>query len=141
MASNDVSSTRALLALPAPSVDSILRPGASTMVQPVSPVPPSETNAAAEAEEARSHHQVCITCRESWSTEVLLPCRHQACCKTCWPACALRECTIHNRHERLERELGARGVVRCAFRPRCPVCIGCSSGSDQPVHKAYSVGV
>ena len=123
-ASNDVICTPAPTEPPLPSVDSTFSSGAITdIVQPSSTVLLAEKSAAAEAEEATSQHPVCAVCRESWPTEVLLPCRHQACCKACWLVCTLRERKIHNKRERLKRELGARGVVRCAFRPRCPICM------------------
>ena len=83
-----------------------------------------QTDDCASAEEkSRPSQPMCVVCRESWPTEVLLPCRHQACCKTCWSRCVVRERTIHNRRERLKRELGARGHVRAVFRARCPVCM------------------
>ena len=74
-------------------------------------------------EETEVRQPVCAICGETWPTEVLLPCRHQACCKTCWSGCVVRERSVHNRHERLKRELGARGLVRSVFRPRCPICM------------------
>lgn len=73
-------------------------------------------------EETEVRQPVCAVCGEIWPTEVL-PCRHQACCKTCWQGCVVRERSVHNRHERLKRELGARGLVRSVFRPRCPICM------------------
>jgi hypothetical protein len=65
---------------------------------------------------------VCAVCRDSWPTEVLLPCRHQACCRTCWTAAVARELSVHKKHERLKRELGPIDRERCVFLPRCPVC-------------------
>jgi hypothetical protein len=65
---------------------------------------------------------VCVVCRDSWPTEVLLPCRHQACCRACWTAAVARELSVHKKHERLKRELGPSDRERCAFLPRCPVC-------------------
>jgi hypothetical protein len=65
---------------------------------------------------------LCVVCRDSWPTGVLLPCRHQACCKACWLAAVARERRIHKKHERLKRELGPSDRERCAFLPRCPVC-------------------
>ena len=82
---------------------------------------PTEDSVAEE--DIKPQQPVCAVCRESWPTEVLLPCRHQACCKTCWSGCVIRERVIHNRNERLKRELGARGQVRSAFLPRCPICM------------------
>ena len=74
-------------------------------------------------EETEVRQPVCAVCGEIWPTEVLLPCRHQACCKTCWQGCVVRERNVHNRRERLKRELGACGLVRSVFRPRCPICM------------------
>ena len=64
---------------------------------------------------------VCAVCRDCWPTEVLLPCRHQACCETCWSAAVARELRVHKKHERLQRELGPSDKERRVFLPRCPV--------------------
>ena len=97
-------------------------PAAMTILHSQCIVLPADGSASAH-EETKPPQPMCVVCRESWPTEVLLPCRHQACCKACWSGCVIRERSVHNKRERLKRELGARGHVRCVFRPRCPVCM------------------
>ena len=107
---------------PATPSDCNPNPDPVTVVQSQCAVLPADISAAAE-DGATTRQPTCVVCRESWPTEVLLPCRHQACCQTCWVGWGVRERSVHNRRERLRRELGARGVVRAVFRPRCPICM------------------
>ena len=97
---------------------------------PQTPSPAIEAAIEAQREGADGADQVataqaplCAVCRECWPTEVLLPCRHQPCCKACWQKCVDRERSVHRKQERLKHELGPRGVLRSSFLPRCPVCM------------------
>jgi hypothetical protein len=89
--------------------------------------PQAESEDEAEENDSNDHPPLdpahpCIICQTARATEVLMPCRHQTCCKQCWDRWVGRQKYIHNIETRQRRALSIDAVQPQAFVMRCHTC-------------------